>query len=127
MWGNKSPTPPVFRPKGRGIKKKEKNKQKQFFYEAETSVIFTYYFFYYFQGLFLIYLEIMLIAFDLLHIYNFPDFLFYIISKKLPHLILIKNPRSKLRGIEDFSLKYLRYVGEQIPHTPSFPPQGAGY
>jgi hypothetical protein len=22
MWGNKSPTPPVFRPKGRGIKPK---------------------------------------------------------------------------------------------------------
>jgi hypothetical protein len=39
----------------------------------------------------------------------------------------IKNPRSKLRGIEDFSLKSPLYVGEQIPHTPSSNrPKGRG-
>jgi hypothetical protein len=38
-----------------------------------------------------------------------------------------EKPRSKLLGIKDCTLKSLRMVGEQIPHTPSFPQQAAGY
>jgi hypothetical protein len=39
----------------------------------------------------------------------------------------MKEPMSKLMGIEDRTLKSLRMVGEHIPHTPSFPQQAAGY
>jgi hypothetical protein len=40
--------------------------------------------------------------------------------------LLIKNPRSKLRGIEDFSLKYLRMWGNKSPAPPVFRPKGRG-
>jgi hypothetical protein len=39
----------------------------------------------------------------------------------------IKNPRSKAPGYLRFFLEIFAYVGEQIPHTPSIPPQGAEY
>jgi hypothetical protein len=38
-----------------------------------------------------------------------------------------EEPRSKLLGIKDCTLKSLRMAGEQIPHAPSFPQQAAGY
>jgi hypothetical protein len=38
-----------------------------------------------------------------------------------------EEPRSKLLGIKDCTLKSFRMVGEQIPHAPSFPQQAVGY
>ena len=40
--------------------------------------------------------------------------------------IIIKNPRSKLWGIEDFSLKYLSMRGNKSPAPPVFRPKGRG-
>ncbi|MDR2194338.1 MAG: GyrI-like domain-containing protein, partial [Treponema sp.] len=38
----------------------------------------------------------------------------------------IKNPRRKQRGIEDFSLKYLRMRGNKSPAPPGSRPKGRG-
>ena len=46
--------------------------------------------------------------------------------KSLVKKIEIKNPRLKGRGIEDFSLKYLRMRGNKSPSPPVLRPKGRG-